>query len=215
MSQLIDLMPNSALQRMGRARRIQRWVLLYLATIGVLAGTAAMQQMKRTLLEKEVFHTRAQTQGIAEHRVQANRIREDLSRLLWTQSRHDDLMWPVKMHDVTRIVASLVPGSVTLTSVTVAAQQGRRFGAASHSVSSSNGEEGALTLELIGLAGNDVALAHLLSGLESHPLFQSVVVDFSRETMHRDLTGREFGITCRISLDAQYRFESLAQGGDE
>jgi type IV pilus assembly PilN-like protein len=209
MSQLIDLMPNSALQRLGRARRIQRWILLYFTTIAVLAGTAALQQMKRGSLETEVFHTRAQTQSITEHRLQASRIRTELSQLLWTQFRHDDLMWPVRMHDVLRVIASLVPESISLTSVTIASQNGRRFGVGTPGLIGRNESDSALTLELIGLASHDIALANFLQGLEGHPLFASVVVDFSRETANRKLLGREFGITCRISLNAQYRFASV------
>ncbi|MFG0257554.1 MAG: PilN domain-containing protein [Phycisphaerales bacterium JB043] len=215
MSQLIDLMPNSALQRLGRARRIQRWVLLYLATTALLVATAASQQMKRSLLQTEVFHTRAKTQGIAEHRIQANRIRTELSQLLWEQFRHDDLMWPVRMHDVMRVIASLVPESITLTSVTVASQEGRRIAMRSTAYGSRNDGKASLMLEIVGLAGHDVALANFLAGLESHPLFASVVVDFSRETMNRELRGREFGITCQISLDAQYRFASFSLVGGE
>lgn len=204
MSQMIDLMPESSRARFRQRRRTRQWIVLYATTIGGMATSWVALGIAENRMRAGVFAQQAHLQMVSHQRTRAAQIRSRVARLLAEQSRHDSLVWPVQLGGVIESVGSLVPETLSLTSISITPRQLRRLGAAP---SGGGQADSRLAVELRGVALTDLDLAAFLSGLEEHPLFSAVAVDYAREAKVGDITAREFGVTCEIELSVRYRFE--------
>lgn len=209
MTQLIDLMPESCRARMSQRRRTRQWSVLFGTTIIGTALSWALLGVAMGRMEASVFAQQAHLQMVSHQRTRAAEIRSRVGRLAAEQARHDRLAWPVRVVDVIETLGALTPDRVTLTGIAVTPRQVRRLGAAR----GSDSEGARLAVEVSGLAVSDLDLAKLLAGLEGHPLFSMVAVDYSREAQVFGASAREFGVTCEIELSVRYRFEEASDDG--
>ncbi|MFG0274663.1 MAG: PilN domain-containing protein [Phycisphaerales bacterium] len=205
MSQMIDLMPEASRVRMTQRRRTRQWLVLYATTIAGMALSWVALGVAEGRMRSGVFAQQANLQMVSHQRTRAAQIRQRVAQLLAEQWRHDSLVWPVQLGGVIDSVGGLVPESVSLTSVSITPRQLRRLGAPSADGSRRN--DSRLAVELRGVALTDLDLAAFLAGLEDHPLFSGVAVDYAREADVSGTPAREFGVTCEIELSVRYRFE--------
>lgn len=205
MSQMIDLMPESSRVRMSQRRRARQWLVLYATTIAGMALSWAALGVAEGRMRSGVFAQQANLQMVSHQRTRAAQIRQRVAHLLAEQWRHDSLVWPVQLGGVIDSVGGLVPETVSLTSISITPRQLRRLGSAVSDGSRRN--DSRLAVELRGVALTDLDLATFLSGLEDHPLFSGVAVDYARESQVAGTAAREFGVTCEIELSVRYRFE--------
>lgn len=206
MTQMIDLMPESSRARVTQRRRARQWIVLYVTTIVGMAMSWALLGVAESRMRAGVFAQQAHLQMVSHQRTRAAEIRSRVARLLAEQARHDALVWPVRLGGVIESVGNVAPESVTLTRLSITPRQLRRLGAAP----SSGRGDAHLAVEVRGVAMTDLDLATFLAGLEEHPLFSSVAVDYARETTVAARSAREFGVTCEIELSVRYRFEDGA-----
>jgi hypothetical protein len=204
---MIDFMPESSRARFTQRRRTRQWVVLFATTVAGMALSWALLGVAESRMRAGVFAQQAHLQMVSHQRTRAAEIRSRVARLLAEQARHDALVWPVRLGGVIESVGQVVPETVTLTSLSITPRQLRRLGAVA---ASSSGGESRLAVEIRGLAMTDLDLASFLAGLEQHPLFSSVAVDFAREARVGEQPAREFGVTCEIELSVRYRFEDGA-----
>lgn len=207
----IDLIPESSRRRLGKRRQIHLWAswmaaVVMLMTISTAALTIAEQ---RTL--QEVTALRKLVQLDADQQRQAQLIQSDLDRLTVRIARHDRLAWPIGLGQVIRALGEVTPATITLKSIaaTPRAASGknssRRAGGADRSYE-------VMYLEVAGVALDDIDVSQFVNGIESHPIFSGIVLDYARTTTLGERTLREFGLTCEIDLTARY---SVAEGAPQ
>lgn len=213
MSQFVDLMPESCRVRQGQRMRLRQWVVLYVTSVAALGASWMALGMVQSRLESAVFLQQAHLQMVSHQRMKASEIRKDVARLLREQIRHDNLVWPVAVGDVVEVVGGLAPERVTLTALTITPRQVRKQPAASAGRGERDQLDMRLAVEIRGVALSDADMANFMAGLETHPLFGMVAIDYSRRTAVLGMDAREFGLASEIELAARYRFASGEQGG--
>jgi len=214
-SQLIDLMPESCRRKLGQRSEVRKWTAAYTALIVVVVVyTTLLTVMERTRLG-EVRTLRSQVQLDAGQRQLATELEKQIEQLEAGMRRHDLLAWPVRMGDVVTALGMATPESVSLTSFNVTPRQERVGGRARGQQTDERPEAGRrMVIEIKGHAPDDMHVASFVAGLESHPLFGRIAVDYTRQTELRGLPAREFGLSCEIDASQRYTFvDPGAEGG--
>jgi len=212
MTRLVDLMPESSKRRLGQSRLIRRWILLYSATVIVIALGAFAVSVVESRERREVEALRVRVDFDAEQRAQAQEIRARIESLTGAINRYRRLAWPVDVSEVIAVIGDLAPESVCFDSLAViprekrvrAPKRGDKRGEDSEKKRLSR----TLMIEITGVAPDDFHMANFIGGLEGHPLFEHIAVDYARETTLRGADAREFGLTCEIDFNRRYEFAS-------
>lgn len=200
MTQIIDLMPETCRKRLGQRRLIRQWITVYAATITLLiVGASLVRVMERARLA-EVRVLRDKVQLDAGQATEAEKLRKSIERIQADIDRHARLSWPVRISDIVAAIGEMTPESVSLTSFSVTPRSDRGRSRAGVDASKR------LVIEIKGLAPDDLHMSNFVAGLETHPLFNKVAVDFSKKTSLRGFDAREFGLTCEIDASARYVF---------
>ncbi len=213
MTHLIDLMPESCRGRIRRRKATQRWIAAYAIVGGAVAILATTSHIAQASRLSRVKALREAVQLDAGQRVEADKIEKQLSAIRHTIDRQARLASPVRVSDVIAVIGAVMPRSVSLTSLSVTPRVDRGpLRARSGSQQEARGEpEGRLIVELTGVAPDDVHMANLVAGLESHPMFMRISIDHARKSVIRGTEGREFGLTCEIDLSAQFVAAAMAE----
>lgn len=209
MSVQIDLIPQSCRVALGRRARIRRWIGVYALGIGGVvaacistAATESNRAKERDALQRDVRMKWEQNE-------EAQRVWKQIQELEGTIARYERLAWPVRITDVIAVIGEQLPQSLALTSLTLTPRQ--------ESVSVSRGRardktkkpelpRTLMAIEIEGVAPTDLALSQFVSGIEAHPMFRSVVLDFARSRQVDGVDARGFRVTCEVDLSARYTF---------
>lgn len=215
MSQLIDLMPENCRRKLGQRSEVRKWSAAYVALIAVVAVyTSLLTVMERSRLG-EVRALRSQVQLDAGQRELAAALEKQIEQLEAGMRRHDLLAWPVRMGDVVTALGQATPDSVSLTSLNVTPRQERVAGRTRGAETDERPEAGRrMVIEIKGHAPDDMHVASFVAGLEGHPLFRRIAVDYTRQTELRGNSAREFGLSCEIDASQRYTFVDLSAEGE-
>lgn len=211
MSVQIDLIPASCRIALGRRARIRRWIGVYMIGVGLVVAAYVSTAAGESKLERERNGLRRDVQLKWERNEEAQAIWKQIQDLEGTIARYERLAWPVRVTDVIAAIGEQLPKPVSLTSLTLTPRQETVVSA---SRSRSNAREKRadqqtktlLAIEIEGVSPNDVTLSHFVSGIEAHPLFRSVVLDFARSRVIDGVDARSFRVTCEVDLSARYTF---------
>jgi len=221
MSAQIDLIPASCRAALGRRARVRGWIFAYGGLLLVLVASFMVVRAgePRLAAEKHRLENQVQQNWLRNAEVQqlVGRINELSGRI----ARYDRLAWPVRISDVIAALGEQIPEALTLTSLTLTPrQEGGRVVRSKPKPGAKPAEEpvtrSVLAVEIEGLAPDDFALALFVSGIEAHPLFKAVTLDYARSRVVDGREARGFRVTCEIDLSVQYAFtEPGPAGGDE
>lgn len=216
MSVQIDLMPDSCRAALGRRARVRSWVAAYLAAIGIVAAAYAIVAAGDGARSDERSRLERQVRLQWERNEEAQAIWAQIRELDATIARHERLAWPVSVGDIIAVVGAELPESTTLTALTVTPRQerlkaaakprGERPATGTRSTRTPDQVRTMLAIELEGVAPDDMELSRFVSGLESSPLFQDVVLDFARSRVVDEVEARGFRVTFSVDMSAQYTF---------
>lgn len=214
---MIDLMPESCRKRLGQRSRVRRWIALYAVTVGAIGLTAGGLRMAEQSRLGDVLRLRERVQLDAGQRVEAARLQSQIDYFQTQLDRQDRLSLPVAVGDVIAAIGDVTPRTVSLSSLAVTPRQdkgGSRARATPGAKGSDKSDAPArLVLELKGVAPDDLQMATFVAGLEAHPLFRAIAVDYARKTEMRGREAREFALTCEIDLSTRYVFARGEEGG--
>lgn len=217
-SLFVDLTP-SGFRATQRARRAARaWVGLYVGTALVLAGSYVGVTAGRSQRERERDHLAGQLKQEWERNKEAQRLLGEIHRVEETITRYDRLASPVRASDVVGTIGSMLPPSITLTSLTLTPRQDRITVPAAPGSDSKKKTEvrtlNYLAVELEGVVTTDGELAGLVLALESCPLFDRVAMDFARSTEVDGTPARAFRLSARVDFTKHYAFLPAPSGGE-
>jgi len=213
----IDLMPQKCREVLGRRVWLRRWAGFF--TLSVIALSAVVWYVGAS--GKDLARERNRLAEVRQHRWEQNEeaqtLQAEIKELERHIERHNRLAWPVRVSEVIDTIGGVVPDEVSLLSFTVTQREEK---VVSGKVSKKGKKKvyeqrSILITEIEGVSTNDGYVAMLVQGLQSVPLFRSVVLDYARNTMIDELEARTFRITCEVDLSARYRFVPLAEVSDD
>jgi len=213
MSVQIDLIPHSCRVALGRRARIRRWVGLYALGIAAVVGACISTATTEARHARERDALQRQVQRKWEQNEEAQRIWKQIQELEATIARYERLAWPVRVTDVIAAIGEQLPESLALTSLTLTPRQESTAGARGKARDKEKKPEPPRTImaiEIEGMAPTDLALSQFVSGIEEHPMFRSVVLDFARSRQVDGIDARGFRVTCEVDLSARYTFVDAA-----
>lgn len=207
MSGSYDLLPRSCRELVLKRARIRRWIMAYGVTIAVMTGGYVLLNLGRDGQVQYRNDLEAQVRLNWERNEEAQRLFKEIQDLGNAIARYNRLAWPIRVSDTIAIIEPLVPESTTLTALTLAPRTQRVRGTAGRDGKRQPDEVlHFLALEIEGIAIDDLAVARVVSGLDDHPIFASVTLDFARSIVVDGTAGREFRINCEIDLNKRYAF---------
>ncbi len=205
MTRAIDLMPEASRARLGQRSRSRRWIALYAGTAAFFVVAGVGLNVARRAKLPAVGELRAQVNFDAEQRAKAAKIRSQQKNIEALLNRQDLLAFPVQQSEVIAVIGEMTPRTMALTSLSSSPRRDRGLAR----VRAAEGENpvpefSKLLIEVEGLAKNDQDVANFVQGLEDHPLFGQIALDYTRRTEVAGVTVREFGVTSEIDLTARY-----------
>jgi len=221
MSGQIDLIPASCRAALGRRARVRGWICAYSGAVLVLGAAFMVVRAGEPRLAVEKSRLEAEVQQKWLQNAEVQRLVGSINELSGHIARYDRLAWPVRISDVIAALGEQIPDSLTLTSLTLTPRhEGGRVVRSKPKPGAKATEEPAarsvLAVEIEGIAPDDFALALFVSGIEAHPLFKSVALDYARSRVVDGRESRGFRVTSEIDLSVQYAFiEPVSAGGAE
>lgn len=207
----IDLMPESCRLSLGRRTAVRRWAVIYLGALTLVAGSYFAVRAQAAPRERERADLARQVQENLDRNEEIQRLRKEKSEIESAMRRYDLLAWPVRVSDVIGVLGAEMPGSVTLTSMTLTPRRETQRGPGR----SRRSEESKtyLSVEVEGISPSDLDLAGFVSGLDAHDLFDKVALDYARSREVDGVPARGFRLTCEIDLSRRFEFVDAADGG--
>ena len=208
MTKSINLMPERCRETLGRRRMIRSWVIFYVSTLVLIWAGFFVSRAGRGSQVSERAALSAQVQLNWSRNETAQKLIAEIKQAEDHIQRYNDLAWPVRVSEVVTELASVTPDAVTLTTLTLTPRE------ETWREKPANGKKGKdvtrsrtlLLIELEGIVLNDMEAASMVSGLDVHPLFESVVLDFSRPHTVDGTDARAFRLTSRIDMSKRYSF---------
>lgn len=218
MNRAIDLMPRSCREVLNRRMMVRRWTLVYVLTATALfasfwflslAKGVSIEDRDALTIKMKINWSRNET---------VNNLLREIAEVEGAVTRYNRLAWPVRATEAIDAVAASTPGSVTLLELSITPREEK---ASSKSASAQTSGTPAvpeapralMVMEMEGLAPDDVSVARFVSGLEQHPLFRRVALDFARAKPMGQGEVRNFRVTADIDLSLRYSFvDALPEG---
>jgi len=212
----IDFLPQSYhIERARRARRHKQWVMILLVAVSLVAWGVSRQRQSTELtwraasLESQAYATRQKQSEMSKLKNE----RKSLSYQIKIQRQLDQ---PVAVTQAVAALGQLLPDSSGLTRVAVQTyrpppiprhdpdeMKSKRKSRRKVPVDP-NMTRDYIQLDVYGIAPDDVAVADLVNSMSDHPLFEKVIMYFSRTEERNQIVGRRFHVGAQVPLDRRY-----------
>jgi len=199
----IDLTPESSRRRLGRGRLIQMWVMVYAITIGVFIIVGVTLSYHKQQATQRVNAAYAKVRLNTEQKRQADALLVQIDRYGSIIDRQDRLNWSFRIDDLIGAVGAVAPESITLTSLAITPRVAAGRGGTRHQSVEST-QYRVMYVEISGMAPDDLVIASFVAGLQDHPIFSTITVDYVRKASWGEVEAREFGITCEVDLSKKH-----------
>lgn len=208
-----DLLPPACRELVLRRVRLRRWIMAYAVVAGAIGMGYIGLNFGREIQIERRGDLQAQVRLNWERNEEAQRLFHDIQDLGNSIARYNRLAWPIRVSDTIAIVEPMVPESATLTALTLTPRVERNRGkVGKDGKREPDSETTYLSVEMEGVAIDDLAVARLVSGLDEHPIFASVTLDYARSREIDNVAAREFRINCEIDLSKRYSFVEADNG---
>ena len=201
MNSSINLLPAHCRETLGRRRLIRRWIGVYACTIVAVWVAFLLARGGRGALMAERDTLEVQVKVNWDRNEAAQQLISEITEVEKRIERYTELAWPVRMSEVVSEIAAVTPASVTMTGLTFTPREERPASKKDKTPSRT-----LLLVEVEGVVVNDMEAARFVSGLDTHPLFNSVVLDYSKPRDVDGVEGRAFRMTCQVDLSTRYSF---------
>lgn len=202
----IDLMPAAVRARSHAGLRMGQFSAFVVMAMTATIAVATHSKIAVSTAQDQLFESAGRAVQVFATEARAAELRHELETIESYARTYERLSFPLSVSDVLATVVNNLPPSVTLDQIDLDAGA-RVLGRSARSRTVEKPEDTpprVLTGEISGFAANDQEIAELLTTLESTPPFEGVSLDFSRGRRVNDRDAREFRLSFRISLDAQY-----------
>jgi hypothetical protein len=206
----IDLLPDSIRARSQAGVRTGRYITCAVVStiLVIVATTHVCLQLDHARSEREAAREQADLVLAAE--TKASELRDRIDEVEAYMERYKRIAPPLEVNRVLATTINALPEGVTLDRVDMDAGARRiaRSPRDRGSVDPDAAPPRVLTAEISGFAPDDRAIAEFVTRLEGTEPFRQVSLDFSRTRDVRGRTAREFRLSFRINLEAEYEVVS-------
>jgi Tfp pilus assembly protein PilN len=204
----IDLLPESIYARSLAGLRTGRVITALGMSLAVLVVAATHSRLTFRSAEDRLASISVQANQVLALETKSKELRKELAQVRQFTDLYDKVAFPLDISAVLASVIAKLPASVTLDQLdfNAAARQSGITPRTTRSADPKNAPPPprVLVVELSGFAASDQHVAELVRNLESAPVFRDVSLDYSRTRGVRGVSAREFRLSFRVDLDAQY-----------
>lgn len=206
MNDVIDLMPPTCREWLGRRLRVKRWTMCFLATFAVLSGAYLIFQSGQAARQMEVDRLAGELKQRWTRDEEIQRLLRDIKAVETTVTRYNRLAWPVRVTEAIDAIGVSMPASASLTTLQISPREETASAAKKRpaDAESAPGPRTFMVLEMEGVARGDQDVANLVAGLEGRRLFSRVSLDYTRAVTVDGVEAREYRLTCEIDLSLRY-----------
>lgn len=211
----IDFLPTTYHEERTRQNLAhRRWLLILLAAI-TLVGLGIKRHQQSSELATRANELEAKVTVTQQKLSEMEKLREERKNLLYQKDIQQQLYQPVTATQAVAALGQLMPDSTALTHVSVLAhrpppkpledpEDKKKRSSKSREKPNPEDVKDYLSIEVHGLAPDDVTVADLVNTMSDHPLFENVAMHFSRVDEQGDLIARRFRIGVEVPLDRRY-----------
>lgn len=223
MSRPIDLMPRHCREVLNRRMMIRRWTLVYVLTATAMFGSywflslanhVASQERESLAIKMKINWSRSEV---------VNQLLKEIGEVEAAVTRYNRLAWPVRASEVIDAIAGATPPAVSLIELSITPREekapvrtvaadggGKRRSPAD--AGSPEAPRSLMVIEMEGLSPDDSAVARFVAGLDAHPLFGRVTLEFTRAKAVAKSEVRNFRVTAEVDLSLRYSFVEANMG---
>ena len=213
----IDFLPTSYHEEHAQRNLAHRRWLLTLLTVLTLMAWGIARHKQSSDLAWRAGSLDSQVAVTQQKRSEMDKLRQERKNLLYQQNIQQQLRQPVAVTQAVAVIGRLMPDSTALTSVRVLAHRPppkpledtddkkRKRSSKSKKNLDPGEQKDYLSIEVHGLAPDDVTVANMMNMMSDHPLFENVAMHFSRVDERGDLVTRRFSIGADVPLDRRYK----------
>lgn len=207
----IDLLPSSIRLRNQSGVRAGRYLAVLVAAVALVVVLATHSRFQFSHAQKVLQWTEIEADQVLEAEERASGLRETLQAGNKTIEHYRQLAHPLNVSAVIATLVNQLPPGATLDRIDLDAGARRiiRSARSKGPVDLDEVPRRMLTAEIAGFALSDLQVAQLVATLESTEPLRDVSLDFSRTRAVRGLAAREFRLSFRIALDADYKVVEL------
>ncbi len=203
----IDLLPDEIRARSQAGVVAGRYVAALLIAVILLGLTATHSRLMLDLARQRLEVAENQADLVLAAEAKVEQLEDMLKETEEFIANYQLIATPIDVSRVIATVTNLLSDSATIDRLDIftgvhRSNRSARGGAA-------DPRQRILTGELSGFAASDKDVAAIVANLEGLQLFEQVSLDFSRTRTVRGANAREFRISFRIDLSAEYEVEEL------
>jgi len=204
--QPIDLLPTAIRLRNQAGARAGRYVGVLAAAVALVVILATHSRFQFNHAEKVLKQTEIEANQVLEAEERASGLRGTLKAGSEAIEEYRQLAHPLNVSEVIATVVNRLPEGATLDRIDLDAGARRimRSARSKGPVDLDEVPRRMLTAEIAGFALSDLQVAELVAELEAIEPLRNVSLDFSRTRAVRGRAAREFRLSFRIDLDADY-----------
>jgi hypothetical protein len=207
----IDLLPTSIRLRNQAGARAGRYLAILVAAVALVIVLATHSRFQLNHAETVLHRTEIEADQVLEAEERASGLRRALKAGNEAMKNYRQLAHPLDVSAVIATVVNQMPEGATLDRIDLDAGARRiiRSARSKGPVDLDEVPRRMLTAEIAGFALSDLQVAEIVATLESIEPLRDVSLDFSRTRAVRGRAAREFRLSFRIDLDADYEVDEL------
>lgn len=213
----INFLPESYRYRVRRSRNRVRILVGALLVTGCLVAWWYSQRSDIREAREYAITVEQQLDAAQQQASELGRLRARYISLTRQAGVRTELAQPVQHTQVLAVIAQLLPPSVGLVEIEIAADRPEPPKADQPTDNGKNKEKlqrELLEVDLRGMAASDEDVNDTLARLSDHPVFENVTLSYSRDETRGSLLGREFAISLQIDLQRRYVPERTEEVAD-
>lgn len=199
----VNFLPAKFRQREARRQqRAKHWSLVGVLVFASLAGWV-IQSQHTTALAAQAQAVQRQVDSLHNKQLEVNRLDKQRRQLMQRVALQRKLGMAVRESQIITTLSRHMPANIGLNDISMT-YQGSASGQRGGANRSHHSGQSVLSIDIQGMAPNDIAIANLVSSLAQDPLFSKVTMRFSRPAAQGHVLGREFGLTMSVNLSRHF-----------
>jgi Tfp pilus assembly protein PilN len=209
----IDFLPQTYHQeRARRAQIYKQWVMILLTAV-TLAGWGISRQQQSAELASRTNSLETLANDTRQKQSEMDKLRKDHKSLAYQLKIQRQLDQPVATTQVVSVLGQLLPGSSGLTQIEIKTQRpppiplsdpNKKKKKPKRNASPQPPPKDFLEIDVYGIAPDDVEVAQMMNSMSDHPLFEKVIMHYSRTEERGEIISRRFHIGAKVPLNKRY-----------
>ena len=207
----INFLPEQFVREQNRAQRRTRNVFLFAVIAACMFGQVVVHRHSLSSKQAEANALEADAAAAQDIKSEIAQLQNRYSALNRELTMHRELALPLRYSRVIAALGQSMPPSIALSTMNIDTQLPPPIDRDEKSTKKKKNTAALplikprLSVQMTGLAADDLEVTNFVGALSDHPLFHDVEMHSIKPTKVGTLIGREFSISLRVPLDREYR----------